>query len=170
MNINDTTAQVTRTAAKIADMGVGQFVIIPTTASGTWNGLVVAITPVPGQYATPGETDVTLELDNGTLETVRTSTNYTGYVEGSTADATPTTRAYTTRALWMGSNKVEKFHVETPTVFGRNFAARRTARSIASMLNDDAGRTIFYVRPTAEGASVYGARNTLAVLVTATEA
>ena len=66
---------------KVADFVVGRYVVFPTTYSGTWNGILVRISPRLGQYAEPGSVNLTVRDDSdGEEYTLVSSANYSGYM------------------------------------------------------------------------------------------
>ena len=76
------------TAGKLSDIiTIGANVTIPTTHWGTWTGEVLD-TRETGPLAPEGEFFVTLKDADGTVQEVRTSRLYTGYLNAAPAPAT----------------------------------------------------------------------------------
>jgi hypothetical protein len=94
----------TITAGKLRDiLAVGANVTIPTTAWGTWTGEIIAIRET-GPLAPEGEVFVTIRDADGSDQEVRTSRNYTGYLNApavtAETEAAPVQDTVSTRKVW----------------------------------------------------------------------
>lgn len=68
-------------ATKVADFVVGQYVIFPTTGSGTWSGIFEGFGEPLGWYAPKGEVNIMVRHEEtGEVFTVRSSRLYSGYM------------------------------------------------------------------------------------------
>lgn len=94
----------TITAGKLRDiLAIGANVTIPTRSWGTWTGEVMAIRET-GPLAPDDEVFVTIRNDDGDEQEVRTSRNYTGYLNTPTVtdetQAAPVQDTVSTHKVW----------------------------------------------------------------------
>lgn len=94
---------ITREAKLNEILTVGANVTIPTVSWGTWTGEITAIRET-GPLAPEGEVFVTIRDANGSEQEVRTSRNYTGYLNAPAVDdapeAAPVEDTVSARKVW----------------------------------------------------------------------